>query len=80
MAGIRDGKIYCPKYDDMKLQPCPDPPSKESILEEVVKFTTQNELDIGATENKIPDKDWLLNVLAIFKPDHQFFSKDYLPP
>ena len=45
-----------------------------------MKVTADHELDIGATENKVPDKDWLLSVLATFKPDHVFFSKDYLPP
>jgi hypothetical protein len=32
----------------LKPLPCPDPPSKDYLLEEVVKITTEKELDIGA--------------------------------
>ena len=35
---------------------------------------------MGAKENKVPDRAWLLNVLAIFAPNHPFFQKDYVPP
>ena len=80
MQGIIEGKVFCPKYSDIKLLPCPDPPPKEIILDEVGKVTTEHELDTGATENKVPDKDWLLSVLATLKPDHVFFKKDYPPP
>ena len=29
---------------------------------------------------RLPDKQWLIQVLSIFKPDHEIFKKDYLPP
>ena len=49
-------------------------------MEEVVKFSAEKEYDIGADEQHLPDRSWLLNVLAILKPDHEFFKKDYHPP
>lgn len=80
MKSVREDKIYCPRFKDLKPLPCPDPPPKEILLEAVVKVTTEKNLDIGAEEGKVPDRDWLLNVLSIHKPNHEFFNKDYLPP
>ena len=80
MKGVRAKKIWCPTYDDLKPLPCPDPPSKEILLDEVVKYTADRNLDIGAEANHLPDTNWLLNVLAIIKPDHEFFKKEYMPP
>jgi hypothetical protein len=60
MTGIREGKYWCPKYDALKPLPCPDPPNKEYLLEEVVKITTEKELDIGAHQTKVPDRNWLI--------------------
>ena len=48
IKGVREGKLWCPKYDHLKPLPCPDPPSKEILMEEVVKFTAEKELDIVA--------------------------------
>jgi hypothetical protein len=45
-----------------------------------VKITTEKELDIGAHQTKVPDRSWLIQVLAILKPNHEIFRKDYLPP
>jgi hypothetical protein len=45
-----------------------------------VKYTAAKHLDIGASEGKLPDIPWLLQVLAIFCPEHKVFQKDYLPP
>ena len=39
MKGVRAKKLWCPMYDDLKPLPCPDPPSKETLLDEVVKYT-----------------------------------------
>ena len=80
LNGVRDKKYYCPKYSDLKTLPCPDPPGKEFLLDEVMKFTNAKRLDIGAVEGKVPDSDWLLQVLAILSPDHDVFRKDYMPP
>ena len=37
MHGVLDGKRYAPKYEDVKLRPCPRPPVKEEVLKEVIK-------------------------------------------
>jgi hypothetical protein len=45
-----------------------------------VKYTTKKHLDIGASESKVPDKKWLIDVLSIFDYENEIFKKDYLPP
>ena len=40
MQGVRDGKIFCPKFNDLKPKPCPDPPARGKLLEEGVWYTT----------------------------------------
>lgn len=77
---VKSGEFYCPKFTDVIARPCPDPPSREILLDEVVKATTKVGKDIGASEGKLPDIPWLLTVLAIHCPDHEVFHKDYLPP
>ena len=56
MKGVRSGAIWCPKYSDLKPLPCPDPPMREMVLEEVVKYSTDKGYDIGANENRLPDR------------------------
>ena len=29
---VRSGLIYCPRYEELRLRPCPVPPSKDKIL------------------------------------------------
>ena len=38
--GVIEGRIYCPTYDDIKLKPCPFPPSKEALLDYAKKIKT----------------------------------------
>lgn len=80
MKGVREKVYFCPTYEQLKLQPCPDPPPKELLLDEVVKITADKGLDIGASDNRVPDKAWLITMLGYLDPEHEFFKKDYLPP
>jgi len=72
--------VYCPKYTELRPLPCPDPPNKEVLMTEVVRLTADKGFDMGASEFKVPDRDWLLHVIAIFDKDHEIFKKEYLPP
>ena len=33
MNAVRYGKVYCPKYPDVRLEPCPVKPPKEECRE-----------------------------------------------
>ena len=38
MKGIRDGKIWCIKYIDVRLRPCPQRPCKEFIVKAIFEI------------------------------------------
>lgn len=61
---------------------CPRPPNKSVLLEKFWNFVTFNRFDLQCVdqEKHIPDKRWLLDVLATFTPEDEIFSKSYNPP
>ena len=81
MLDIKDSKIWCPRYDYLKIRPCPRRPLKQYILEEVHleldKFNEKRKT--GIDEKHQPDIEWLLVVLATLNPEHRYFAKDYIP-
>ena len=32
MLAVREGQIFCPKFEDIRLKPCPKPPSKDELM------------------------------------------------
>ena len=49
-------------------------------MAEVSKYAREKKKDMGLEyPQKLPNKKWLIQVLGIFKPDHEIFKKDYLP-
>ena len=60
LSKVRSGELYCPKYPDLKPLPCPDPPPREILLGEVLRISKQKGLNIGSSEGRLPDTQWLL--------------------
>jgi hypothetical protein len=80
MISVRDKRVWCPTYPEIKLRACPNPPTKAILINEVQKLAEMNGKDMGIQDNRIPNKSWLINVLSTLAPDHLIFKKDYLPP
>ena len=61
---------------------CPRPPNKSVLLEKFWNFVDFNRYElIGVDrERHIPDKRWLLDVLATYTPEDEIFRKNYCPP
>ena len=55
LQGVLDGSIYCPKFDELKLRPCPKPPQKILILDEIVTILDVSGQTIGSTEKALPE-------------------------
>lgn len=36
MFGVLNKQYYCPTYTDVRLRPCPTPPPKSELLDEVI--------------------------------------------
>ena len=80
LQGVLDGSIYCPKFDELKLRPCPKPPTKILILEEIDKIFGTSGKTIGSTDKALPETQFLLAVLSTLNASHRFFSRSYQPP
>ena len=79
MKRVRAGKYYCPKVKDIHPFNCADPPKKAEILEHLLRFAEDFGKNLGISEKRQPDKQWALQILAVLKPDHKFFTKSYVP-
>ena len=40
---VKEGKMYVPKYEEVKLRPCPKPPLKCFVIIEVLKELEKKE-------------------------------------
>jgi hypothetical protein len=74
------GRVYSPKYSDIKLMPCPKPPEKEVLLADFTKLMTSHKKSAGIDDNHVPDKGWLLAILGTYNPKLPYFDKGYVPP
>ena len=79
MKRVRSGKYWCPKKKDIHPFSCADPPKKAEILEQLIGFATDKGKNLGISEKRQPDKQWALQMLAVLKPDHVYFRKDFVP-
>ena len=84
MLQVRKGTIHCPKYEDIRLAPCPDLPSKEDIFKALFDLVEDplaggQNLGFKREDVDIVDAKWCLDLLSTLKRDHPFFQKQYYP-
>ena len=65
---VRSGAVYCPRFEDVRLRPCPVRPPLALVLTEVLRACQQRKLRIGDCSRGSPGKDWLLKVLSTLEP------------
>jgi hypothetical protein len=93
MKEIRAGVTWVPKLAEVKLAPCPNPPSIEDIRNELVQLieTNLNTVDQSLKEPlrslmnhlkcRPADKAFMLDIIStVTDRNHRYFAKDYLPP
>ena len=42
LMGVARGEVHCPKYTDIKLLPCPSPPTLGVLTKEILKIADTN--------------------------------------
>jgi hypothetical protein len=54
------GEIFCPKYSEIKLAPCPSPPDKETLIKWVnsIKSPTGKTFGIGYDDHTPTKIGW----------------------
>jgi hypothetical protein len=81
LTQVLSGDVFCPKYPDINLLPCPTPPDKETLLKAVRAIKIPGAKPLGIDdEDHLPDKIWLLHILSTYQPDHPIFAKSYVAP
>ena len=80
LVGIINGSIWCPLFKEIKLSPCPKPPSKEFLINRLKSYVKKEKKIFDINEKHLPDKTWVLNVLSSFTPNDEIFHKNYVPP
>ena len=65
LKNVMIGKTLCPRYNELKPKPCPRPPYKQILIDKFLAAATDKGYQsIGMDEDHLPDKRWLLDVLA----------------
>lgn len=81
LYNVLQGNYWCPKYSEMKLQPCIKPPVKDVLLNKLKDIAVLFSLNIAwIDELHSPDSHWLVAVLATLNPEDEIFRKDYEAP
>ena len=74
------GKTWCPQYEDIRIRPCPRPPSKKILYEKFQKLMTTKKYECYFEDDKPPDSKWLVAVISTLHQDDEIFGKGYVPP
>ena len=68
MMAIWKGEIYCPRYRDLRPRPCPRPPIRPVLVEELNKEILHKYGDTNrclvTTAQRMPDQRWLLDAIS----------------
>jgi hypothetical protein len=81
LLGVLRGEYWCPKVEDIRIKNCVKPPLKEIVASKVWDTCTSKHLNLASMDPAhIPNKKWLLEVLATLKPEDEIFRKDYVAP
>ena len=80
ITNVITGKVFCPRFSDIKLVPCPKPPEKQLMLKDFARLVNSKKKESGIDESHTPDKNWLLAVLGTYNPALPYFKKGYVPP
>ena len=85
MEAVRAGKVYCPKYEQVRLRPCLIPPPVKKLLAWIEQelqiqraYHPERPVQLGFPPNKLPDVQWALVTLATIQPNHRIFGKGYV--
>jgi len=81
LFNILQGKYWCPKVDEIRIKNCVTPPTKDVILAILLLKCQEKKLNLAwIDEARMPDKKWMVDVLATLDPSNEIFAKDYVAP
>ena len=82
MIDIAMGDVYCPKYGEINLKPCPRPPQKQVMMDminQIIKTRYGSSKVLPQQKSRLPEGSWLVQVINVLDPNSKLFEKDYAP-
>jgi hypothetical protein len=64
-------------YGEIRLQPCPSPPNKQTLMDILVKLCETQGKKLGIDEKRQPNTDWMVNLISTLDPFNEIFEKSY---
>lgn len=80
LLGVVASRYWCPRYEEIRLLPCPRPPILEVLYGKLKEVALRDKRTLGMDEQHLPDRGWVLAILSTFKPADEIFKKGYEPP
>ena len=81
LAAVSQAQVFTLNYEEIKRRPCPRPPTRAILMTEIERVLAPMDQQLSLDNSKcMPEKEYLLTVLATIYPDHEIFERDYLPP
>jgi hypothetical protein len=81
LSNVLKGQYWCPKTEEIRMKSIVKGPLKEVLLVKLCQICYAHRLNVGwIDDTHVPDKLWLVNVLATIDPTNEIFDKDYVAP
>ena len=81
ISNVLKGDYWCPKTEEIRMKAIVKAPLKEVILFKLCQICFAHRLNVcWIDDTHVPDKLWLVNVIATLDPTNEIFDKDYEAP
>lgn len=81
LLNIMQGAYWCPKTEDIRIKNCVKPPVKDVLFTKLEKLCLARSYNIAwMSEDHLPNRDWMVAVIATLDPQDEIFKKDYVAP
>ena len=83
LVNILNKEYWCPKTDEIRIKNCVKAPVKETLFGKLETLCFNKKFNISwmdMEKNQLPDKKWMVDVIATLNPDDEIFKKDYVAP
>ena len=79
LVNVLKGSYWCPKTEEIKIKNCVRAPIKQTLYNTIQKVCAKKKLNIAwMDELHVPDKKWMVDVIATLDPENEIFKKDYV--
>ena len=81
LENVKNQIYWAPPYKFLSIRPCPTPPKKSVIFNEIMKACRNSDplVNLGIKDEHGATTEYFLHLLSTIDAQHPFFSKGYLP-